>query len=201
MAAAKRVAEVQRKTRETDVHVRLDLDGAGAAAIDTGIPFFDHMLDQLARHGLFDLTLRCRGDLEVDAHHTVEDCGRALGTAFHRALGDRAGIRRMGHALVPMDESLAQAAADFSGRAYCAADLAGAGSASGGVPVSLLEHFLASFADEARLTLHVRVLAGVDGHHQAESAFKALARALHDAAAREPRRAGIVPSTKGTLTE
>jgi imidazoleglycerol-phosphate dehydratase len=201
MAAARRVAEVQRKTRETDVRVRLDLDGTGAAEIATGIPFFDHMLDQLARHGLFDLVLRCRGDLEVDAHHTVEDCGRVLGTAFHQALGDRTGIRRMGHALVPMDEALAQAAVDFSGRAYCAADLAGAGSDSGDVPVALLEHFLAGFADEARLTLHVRVLAGADRHHQAEAAFKALARAIHAAAAREPRRAGIVPSTKGTLTE
>jgi imidazoleglycerol-phosphate dehydratase len=195
------VAEIHRTTRETDISLRLDLDGTGAAQIETGIPFLDHMLDQLARHGLFDLRLRCRSDLEVDAHHTVEDCGRVLGQALHQALGDRAGIRRMGHALVPMDEALAQVALDLSGRAFAAVDLGAAGSASAGIPPSLLAHFLESFADTARLTLHVRMLAGADAHHQAEAAFKGLARALSEAVARDPRREGIVPTTKGTLTE
>ena len=201
MKPAHRVGEAQRSTRETEVSVRVDLDGTGAAQIDTGVPFLDHMLDQLARHGLFDLTVRGRGDLEVDAHHTVEDCGLLLGRAFHQALGDRSGINRMGHALVPMDEALAQVAVDFSGRAYCVAEVGDAGSDAGGVTPSLLAHFLESFAAEARLTLHVRVLAGSNAHHQAEAIFKALARALNQAAQRDPRRAGALPSTKGTLTE
>ncbi|HET7768594.1 MAG TPA: imidazoleglycerol-phosphate dehydratase HisB [Chloroflexota bacterium] len=196
-----RTAELARKTRETDITVRLDLDGKGTAEIGTGLPFLDHMLDQLARHGLFDITLRCTGDLEVDAHHTVEDCGRLLGRAFDQALGTREGIRRMGHALVPMDEALAQVAVDFSGRGWCAAEMGTAGSDAGGVPASLLAHFLEGFAAEAKVTLHARVLAGENDHHQAEALFKALARALGDAASLDPRRAGILPSTKGTLTE
>jgi imidazoleglycerol-phosphate dehydratase len=200
MAQGGRVAEVQRTTRETDIRLRLNLDGAGATQVETGIPFFDHMLDQLARHGTFDLVLHCRGDLTVDAHHTVEDCGRVLGRAFHEALGTRAGIQRMGDALVPMDEALARAAVDFSGRSFCAVELAGGGAAAAGVHASLLEHFFASFADEARMTLHLHVLAGADEHHKAEAAFKALARALAAAAAPDPRRAGTVPTTKGTLT-
>ena len=199
MTDAHRVGEQQRKTRETDVAVRIDLDGTGAAQIDSGVPFFDHMLDQLARHGLFDLEVRARGDLHVDAHHTVEDCGLLLGRAFAQALGDRRGINRMGHALVPMDEALAQVAVDLSGSGYCVADLGGAGSDAGGIPASLLAHFLESFAGEAGLTVHVRVLAGSNAHHQAEAVFKALARALHDAVARDPRRSGVLPSTKGTL--
>ena len=195
-----RTAELARKTRETDITVRLDLDGSGTAEIGTGLPFLDHMLDQLARHGLFDITLRCTGDLEVDAHHTVEDCGRLLGRAFDQALGTREGIRRMGHAIVPMDEALAQVAVDFSGRGWCAAEMGTAGSDAGGMPASLLAHFLEGFAAEARLTLHARVLEGENDHHQAEALFKALARALGDAASLDPRRAGILPSTKGTLT-
>ncbi len=178
--------------------VRLDLDGSGDAAVETGIPFFDHMLDQLARHGVFDLTLRCHGDLLVDTHHTVEDCGLLLGRALHQALGDRAGIRRMGHARVPMDEALAEVAVDLSGRSYCVAEVAGAGSA--GLPPALLAHFLESFATEGRFTLHARVVYGRNDHHQAEAVFKALARALSDAVARDPRRSGSLPSTKGTLT-
>ncbi len=201
MTDAHRVGEQQRTTRETEIAVRVDLDGAGTAQVETGVPFFDHMLDQLARHGLFDLQVRCRGDLQVDAHHTVEDCGLLLGRAFAQALGDRSGIDRMGHALVPMDEALAQVAVDISGRGYCVTDLEDAGSDAGGVPASLLAHFLESFAAEARLTLHVRVLAGRNAHHQAEAVFKALARALHDAIRRDPRRAGVLPSTKGTLTQ
>jgi imidazoleglycerol-phosphate dehydratase len=195
-----RVADVERRTRETEISLRLDLDGTGTSAVETGLPFLDHMLDQLARHGLFDLTLRCRGDLQVDAHHTVEDCGLLLGRAFHQALGDRAGIERMGFALVPMDEALAEVAVDFSGRPHCVADVRGAGSSTSGISPALLAHFLESFAAEARLTLHVRVEAGHDGHHQAEAIFKALARALSTAVRRDPRRRGVVPTTKGTLT-
>ena len=196
-----RTAELRRETRETKIALRLDLDGTGQSKIRTGVPFFDHMLDQLARHGLFDLELHCEGDLEVDPHHTVEDCGRLLGRAFDQALGKREGIKRMGDALVPMDEALAQVAVDISGRGFCAADLGTAGADSPGLTPPLLAHFLESFAAEARLTLHVRVLAGRNDHHQAEAVFKALARALNDALSHDPRRAGMVPTTKGTLTE
>lgn len=199
-APRQRVVRLERKTRETAIEVELNLDGRGSSTVATGLPFLDHMLDQVARHGLFDITLRCAGDLEIDAHHTVEDCGLLLGRAFHEALGDRAGVERMGHALVPMDEALAQVAVDFSGRPHCAAEIGSAGSQSAGITPALLSHFLQSFATEARLTLHVRVLAGSDEHHQAEAVFKALARALHDAARRDPRRAGLLPSTKGTVT-
>jgi imidazoleglycerol-phosphate dehydratase len=199
--AAHRIAELKRDTRETRVHLRLDLDGSGASEVETGIPFLDHMLDQLARHGLLDLTLHCQGDLHVDAHHTVEDCGLLLGRALHQALGDRAGIRRMGHAIVPMDEALAMVAVDLSGRPYASLDVGGAGAASAGISPALFAHFLESLAAEGRLTLHVRVMAGRDDHHQAEAVFKALARALSDAVARDPRRGGSVPTTKGTLTQ
>ena len=199
-SAGHRIAEVQRATRETRIEVRLDLDGTGESNVATGLPFLDHMLDQLARHGQFDLQLRCSGDLEVDAHHTVEDCGLALGRAWHEALGDRASIRRMGHALVPMDEALAQVAVDISGRPFCSAAIGEAGSAAAGISPALLRHFLESFAGEARLALHAQLLAGRDAHHQAEALFKALARALHDAVECDPRRAGVIPTTKGTLT-
>ena len=195
---AGRVAELQRETKETRITLRLDLDGTGAAEVDTGVPFFDHMLDQLARHAPLDLTLHCRGDLQVDTHHTVEDCALLLGRALHQALGERRGIRRMGAARVPMDEALAEVAIDLSGRPFCRAEVADAGST--GLPPSLVAHFLESLASEGRLTLHVRVLYGRDGHHQAEAVFKALARALGEAVAPDPRRGGAVPTTKGTLT-
>jgi imidazoleglycerol-phosphate dehydratase len=196
---AGRVAELQRETKETRITLRLDLDGTGAAEVDTGVPFFDHMLDQLARHAPLDLTLHCRGDLQVDTHHTVEDCALLLGRALHQALGDRRGIRRMGAARVPMDEALAEVAIDLSGRPFCRAEVADAGST--GLPPSLVAHFLESLASGGRLTLHVRVLYGRDGHHQAEAVFKALARALGEAVAPDPRRGGAVPTTKGTLTD
>lgn len=191
---------VERATRETQISIHLNLDGNGTAEISTGIPFFNHMLDQLARHGLFDLTMRCKGDLEVDAHHTIEDCGLALGRAFHQALGDRAGIRRMASVTVPMDETLAHVVLDISGRPYCAAQVLHAGSPGTGITPALVAHFLSSFATEARITLHVTVQHGIDGHHQAEAIFKALARALCEAVAIDPRRAGTIPTTKGTLT-
>jgi imidazoleglycerol-phosphate dehydratase len=192
------VAELQRETKETRITLRLDLDGTGATEVDTGVPFFDHMLDQLARHTPLDLTLHCRGDLQVDTHHTVEDCALLLGRALHQALGDRRGIRRMGDARVPMDEALAEVALDLSGRPFCRAEVADAGST--GLPPSLVVHFLESLAGEGRLTLHARVLYGRDGHHQAEALFKALARALGEAVAPDPRRGGALPTTKGTLT-
>ncbi|MHB8576212.1 MAG: imidazoleglycerol-phosphate dehydratase HisB [Dehalococcoidia bacterium] len=199
-AAGVRVAERVRKTGETEIRVRLNLDGSGTSRISTGIRFFDHMLDQLARHGLFDLDIEASGDLDVDAHHTVEDAGICLGAAFNEALGDRRGIARMADRTVPLDEALVQVAVDVSGRPYAAIDLRFHGERVGTLPTEMIEHFLISFVTEARISLHVRELAGRNDHHRAEATFKALARALCDAVALDPRRAGLVPSTKGTLT-
>ena len=159
----------------------------------------DHLLDQLAKHGLFDITVRATGDLEKDAHHTTEDTAILLGRAFSQALGDRAGIARMGHAIVPLDEALALVAVDLGGRGFAEIDLPFAGERIGELPGSLVRHFLQSFALEARASLHVKLLAGMDDHHRAEATFKALARALDDATAVDPRRAGVVPSTKGVV--
>ncbi len=194
-----RTAEIHRQTNETDIRLTLNLDGTGKADIHTGIGFLDHMLHHVAVHGLFDLTLRAEGDLHVDEHHTVEDCALALGMAFDRALGDRKGIVRMGSAYVPMDEALAFVAVDLSGRPYAVVKARWHTPAVGGIAVSLFPHFLQSFAVTARANLHARVLYGADDHHQAEALFKALGRALDAATARDPRRAGSVPSTKGVL--
>jgi imidazoleglycerol-phosphate dehydratase len=194
-----RTAEVQRQTRETNVQVTLDLDGSGAHSIATGLGFLDHMLAQIAAHGLFDLTVRATGDLHVDPHHTVEDVALALGQAFDQALGDRAGIVRIGSAHVPMDEALAFVAVDLSGRPYTVAEIAWAGPAVGGIPVTLIPHFIESFAVAARANVHARVLYGRDDHHKAEALFKALGRALDAATRPDPRRGGAIPSTKGTL--
>src|SRR5947209_511342 len=199
VATALRAGERVRRTAETDIRVRVALDGTGVARIGTGVPFFDHLLDQLARHGLFDLEVQAAGDLEVDAHHTVEDVGICLGGAFAEALGDRRGIARMADRTIPLDEALIQVAVDVSGRPFAAIDLRFHGERIGSLPTELVEHFLQSFATEARLTLHVRELAGRNDHHRAEATFKALARALRDAVALDPRRAGSVPSTKGPL--
>jgi len=199
-AAGARVATRARKTGETEVRVRVDLDGTGTARISSGIRFFDHMLDQLARHGLFDIDVEATGDIDVDAHHTVEDVGICLGSAFNEALGERLGIVRMADRTVPLDEALVQVVVDVSGRPYGAIDLHFHGERVGSLPAEMIEHFLISFATEARITLHVRELAGRNDHHRAEATFKALARALADAVALDPRRAGIIPSTKGTLT-
>jgi imidazoleglycerol-phosphate dehydratase len=198
VGALERVATLERTTRETQISLRLDLDGSGSADVDTGVPFLDHMLNQLARHAPLDLRLRCRGDLHVDTHHTVEDCGLALGRALYQALGERRGIQRMADARVPMDEALAEVAIDLSGRPWSVLEVGDAGST--GLPPSLVAHFLESLATEGRLTLHARVVYGRDGHHQAEALFKAFARALGGAAAVDPRRGGSVPTTKGTLT-
>jgi imidazoleglycerol-phosphate dehydratase len=194
-----RVAKIHRKTNETDIHVRLNLDGRGTHDIQTGIPFLDHMLRHVAVHGLFDLEIKAQGDLEVDPHHTVEDCALALGAAIDQALGERKGIQRMGSASVPMDEALAFVAIDLSGRPYSVIDGEWHTPAVGGVPTSLFPHFLESLAVAARCNLHARLLYGRDDHHQAEALFKALGRALEPATRLDPRRGETVPSTKGTL--
>jgi len=194
-----RNAEIRRKTAETEVHVELDLDGAGRHGVSTGIGFLDHMLGALAFHGLFDLTLDARGDLHIDAHHTTEDCALALGQAFDHALGDHKGIVRMGSATVPMDEALAMAVVDLSGRPYAVVDATWHAPAVGGLPTGLIGHFIESFAVGARANVHARVMYGREDHHQAEALFKALARALDVATAFDPRRSDTVPSTKGTV--
>ena len=195
-----RTSTVARKTGETDVEIILNLDGTGQADIDTGVGFLDHMLQALARHARFDLTVRAKGDLHIDEHHTVEDVGIVLGRALSQALGDRKGITRMGHAIVPMDEALALVAVDFGGRGYFEFDGEFSTERIGQVGTSLIPHFLESVALEGRLNLHARLLAGIDDHHRAEAIFKALARALDMATQIDPRLAGQVPSTKGTLT-
>jgi imidazoleglycerol-phosphate dehydratase len=196
---AARQALVNRQTGETQVEVRLDLDGSGRHQINTGLPFLDHMLAQIAVHGLFDLAISAQGDLHIDPHHTMEDVGLALGMAFQQALGDKAGIVRMASYDCPMDESLAWVSADFSGRPYAVIQAEWHSPSVGGLPVSLIPHFLESFAFQARCNLHCTVRYGRDDHHQAEAIFKALARALCAATRIDPRRAGQVPSSKGIL--
>lgn len=199
MVMTTRRATIHRQTKETNVQITLGLDGTGEYEIDTGIGFLDHMLAHVAVHGLFDLTVQASGDLHVDPHHTVEDVALALGEAFDQALGDRAGIVRIGSATVPMDESLAAVAVDLSGRPYCVTEMEWAGPAVGGLPVTLIPHFFESFAVTARANVHARVLYGRDDHHQAEALFKALGRALDATTRLDPRRGEIVPSTKGKL--
>ena len=194
-----RTASYKRETRETRVAVELDLDGRGEYRISTGIGFLDHMLEAVARHGRIDLTIEAQGDLHVDGHHTAEDVAICLGRALDAALGDRAGVRRMGHAIVPMDEALAMVALDLSGRGVAALDVSFTGESLGALRAEMIPHFLQSLALEARLSLHARILAGANDHHRAEALFKALARALHDATTLDPRLAGAVPSTKGVL--
>jgi imidazoleglycerol-phosphate dehydratase len=194
-----RAAKIHRKTNETDIHVQLNLDGQGTQDIQTGVPFLDHMLSHVAVHSLFDLEIKAQGDLEVDPHHTVEDCALALGAAIDQALGERKGINRMGSASVPMDEALANVAIDLSGRPYSVISGEWHTPAVGGVPTSLFPHFLESLAVAARCNLHARLLYGRDDHHQAEALFKALGRALEAATRLDPRRGQAVPSTKGRL--
>ena len=194
-----RTAQMNRRTAETEVTLRLNLDGAGQHEIATGIGFLDHMLAHLAVHGLFDLTLKATGDLQVDPHHTVEDVALTLGQAFEEALADKKGIVRMSHVYVPMDETLAFVAVDFSGRPYAVIQSEWHAPAVGGIATSLIPHFFESFAAAAHCTLHARVLYGRDDHHQAEALFKALGRALDAATQIDPRRNGMVPSTKGSL--
>ena len=193
-----RQARITRQTKETQIELLLALDGSGQHDVQTGIPFFDHILDHVAVHGLFDLTVHAAGDLPVDEHHTLEDVAICLGQALDRALGERKGILRMGHAYVPMDESLAFVAVDLSGRPYAVIDAAFERPAIGALGVDLIPHILESFAFAARMNLHARVLYGRNDHHKAEALFKALGRALREAVSLDPRRADI-PSTKGVL--
>jgi imidazoleglycerol-phosphate dehydratase len=198
MVAMARTAEIDRKTAETDVHVSLGLDGEGAGARETGVGFLDHMLDLLARHGRLDLTVSAQGDLDTGSHHTVEDVGICIGQAVDQALGDRTGIARYGHAIVPMDESRAACAIDISGRGLCAFEASLPPGAIGNFDHELAEEFFRALASNAKLTLHLKVEAGTNAHHVIEAAFKALARALRMAVAVDPTEHGI-PSTKGTL--
>ena len=193
-----RTARVQRTTKESDVLVELDLDGTGVADVETGVPFFDHMLAQLGKHGGIDLYVRTKGDLEVDAHHTVEDTSLAFGQALREALGDKAGIRRFGDALVPLDESLCQAAVDLSGRPYVVHVEPEVVELIGTYDTTLTRHIWESISASAQICLHVRVLSGRNAHHVVEAQFKAVARALRDAVALDARVQGV-PSTKGTL--
>lgn len=193
-----RRALVKRETRETTIKAEWDLDGKGVAEVSTGIRMLDHLVSQLGVHGVFDIKLSATGD---DIHHVTEDCAITLGRALSRALGDKRGISRMGSALVPMDDALAQVAIDIGGRAYVAIDVEFGGSAIAGLPVELIRHFLISFAGEARINLHARVLAGSDDHHKAEALFKALGRALDASTRLDPRVAGRIPSTKEVIEE
>ncbi len=195
---AMRKAEVSRSTRETKIVVKLDLDGKGRAKITTGVPFLDHMLDQVARHGAFDLEVTAKGDLHIDAHHTVEDIGITLGQAFAKAAGDKKGVRRYGHAYVPLDEALSRAVVDLSGRPGLEFHIEFARARIGEFDVDLVHEFFQGFVNHANVTLHVDNIKGVNAHHQAETAFKAFARALRLAVERDPR-VKDVPSTKGKL--
>jgi len=194
-----RKAEITRNTTETQITLSLNLDGSGRYQGETGVGFMDHMLCLFAAHGMFDLTVGCTGDIQVDAHHTVEDLGIVLGQALAQAVGDKAGIRRYGSFLLPMDEALALVALDLSGRSHLTLETDIAAAAVGGFDTDLLEEFLLGFARAAGVTLHVRQLAGKNAHHIIEAIFKGLARALCEAVAEDPRRTGQIPSTKGVL--
>ncbi len=196
---APRTAKVERNTTETQIALEIDLDGSGRADVATGVPFLDHMLDQVARHGALDLVVRAKGDLHIDAHHTVEDTGIALGQALARALGDKKGLVRFGHAFAPLDEALSRVVVDLSGRPGLEFHVPFVRATIGSFDVDLTHEFFQGFVNHALVTLHVDNLRGQNAHHQAETVFKAFARALRMAIARDPRAAGAVPSTKGTL--
>jgi len=193
-----RTATITRTTTETDITVELELDGAGAATADTGIPFFDHMLQQLGKHAGFDVSVTCKGDLEVDGHHTVEDCGIALGDALKQALGDKAGVRRFASIVVPLDEAAVEVSLDLAGRTFVVYEVPIPYETINGFETGLLEDFVRAFAQSAELTIHAHLRYGRSPHHICEATFKALAKALGDACARTGR--GGVPSTKGTLS-
>ena len=194
-----RVAEVQRNTAETRVRVRVNLDGTGEARLNSGIGFLDHMLDQIARHGLIDLDVECAGDLHIDGHHTVEDIGITLGQAFAKAVGDKKGIRRYGHAYVPLDEALSRVVIDFSGRPGLEMDVQFTAASIGQLDTQLVYEFFQGFVNHAGVTLHIDNLKGKNAHHQCETIFKAFARALRFALEHDARMAGVIPSTKGAL--
>ena len=195
-----RAVRVKRDTLETQIELELDLDGTGQSNLETGVPFFDHMLDQIARHGLFDLTIRAQGDLEIDAHHTVEDVGITLGQAFAEAIGNKRGLRRYGHAYVPLDEALSRVVVDFSGRPMLTYHVDYPRARIGDFDVDLLREFYQGFVNHAKMTLHIDCLRGINAHHVAETVFKATGRALRAAAERDPRLTDdAMPSTKGVL--
>ncbi len=198
-AAAPRKAEVSRDTAETQIRVALDLDGTGVARLSTGIGFFDHMLDQIARHGLIDLEVDAKGDLHIDGHHTVEDVGITIGQAMARAVGDKRGLRRYGHAYVPLDEALSRVVVDFSGRPGLEMHVPFKSGMIGALDTQLVYEFFQGFVNHAGVTLHIDNLRGENAHHQCETVFKAFARALRMALEIDPRAAGVIPSTKGSL--
>ena len=198
MSEARR-AIIDRATKETQISVALNLDGQGDAELDVGVPFFEHMLDQVARHGMVDLTIKAQGDLEIDAHHTVEDVGIALGQAFSQALADKRGIRRYGHAYVPLDEALSRVVLDFSGRPGLEYQVEYPRARVGDFDVDLLREFFQGFVNHAMVTLHIDTIRGRNTHHIAETIFKAFGRALRNAVEPDPRMEGILPSTKGSL--
>jgi imidazoleglycerol-phosphate dehydratase len=194
-----RIAEVQRNTKETQIRVKVNLDGTGVARLATGIGFFDHMLDQIARHGLIDLQIEASGDLHIDGHHTVEDVGITLGQAVAKAVGDKAGLTRYGHAYVPLDEALSRVVVDFSGRPGLHMRVPFKSGMVGGFDTQLAYEFFQGFSNHAGVTLHIDNLHGDNAHHQCETVFKAFGRAVRMAVAIDPRSAGVIPSTKGTL--
>ena len=194
-----RTAQVQRDTKETQIRVKLNLDGTGVAKLVTGIPFLEHMLDQVARHGMVDLDIEAKGDLHIDAHHTVEDIGITLGQAFYKAVGDKSGIRRYGHAYVPLDEAMSRVVIDFSGRPGLIYEVKFTRALIGEFDADLVHEFFQGFVNHAQVTLHIDNLRGDNAHHQCETMFKAFARALRMAAEADPLAQGSVPSTKGSL--
>ena len=198
-SATDRIAEVSRNTAETRITVRINLDGTGQSNLRTGIGFFDHMLEQIARHGLIDLEVDCDGDLHIDGHHTVEDVGITFGQAVARAIGDKKGLRRYGHAYVPLDEALTRVVIDLSGRPGLVQNIAFTSGMIGQFDTQLTHEFFQGFANHAGATLHIDNLRGINAHHQCETAFKAFARALRFAVERDTRAAGMIPSTKGSL--
>jgi imidazoleglycerol-phosphate dehydratase len=196
---APRIAEVSRDTAETKITVKLNIDGTGLSRLDTGIGFFDHMLDQIARHGLIDLDIQAAGDLHIDGHHTVEDVGITFGQAVAKAVGDKKGLRRYGHSYVPLDEALSRVVVDFSGRPGLVMNVPFKSGMIGSFDAQLAHEFFQGFVNHAFVTLHIDNLRGENAHHQAETVFKAFARALRMALELDPRMAGVIPSTKGSL--